>query len=343
MLFASILVAVVTTTTTIAITSSVYAVDLNRVELFNPINLPDTFKLQSDEWPGQDYSMTAGNFSVNFDENNQQDMIANRCYSDDSGTIVLCVYAANITVSVSSQEISPLNQADDFRDCYSNIKTIGGYEKCVDYRILEAYYSWFRLVCLFETLCINPDTCAYKVVEELLQYRAMPEYTTVPYVPFAQRTADLSYFIQKCKRTDLYRTMSDKYNCVNPPEKRICDLYEERLKPTTPKPTTPQPSTPKPTTPKPVDPENPATCADYADCRKAVGSESNLVPNYCDCHHFWQCQQLSVLEQNDPNQGWKVIAKSCPLRDVNQNLQYFDVNLKVCVNERNNSVPECVN
>lgn len=353
MRFASILVTAVTAVTAIA--SSVDASQVKLVEQFNPIVLPDAFKFQTEEWQDHDYTMTASNIAINFDEQHKEDLVANRCYFDASGTIAMCVYAANLTAEAGRKMtgVSAKGVADDFNDCLSNTRTIWNYQKCRNFRIREAYYSWFRLQCGVNVECINPETCEYFDYDTMIPYSIMPDQIMTPFVSIMRRASrDRLFFVRKCQRTDLYNVTSDKYTCVNPPEQWVCDLYHDRIKPTEPPtnpgthppPTDPKPPPTNPEAPISPPPEDPSKCAVYGDCRQAVAIESNLVPNYCDCHRFWQCQPLSSLELHDNvNLGWQVVPKVCPYRDFDKNLQYFDLKLKVCVNDRNNTVAECTN
>lgn len=84
---------------------------------------------------------------------------------------------------------------------------------------------------------------------------------------------------------------------------------------------------PVPPTPPNVDPPNitPGNCEKMSKCSDANPQESNLIPDYCDCHKFYQCQPTQTG-------GWIKYSKTCPLSFLlsEDHRLFFDSKLKVC-------------
>lgn len=76
-------------------------------------------------------------------------------------------------------------------------------------------------------------------------------------------------------------------------------------------------------------------CFDINKCDN-VGT-SNIIPNECDCHYYWQCQPTT-----DPSNKWIVLLKPCPYDTINNTTRlYFDTQKNVCSKKRDNTVKRC--
>lgn len=101
------------------------------------------------------------------------------------------------------------------------------------------------------------------------------------------------------------------YNCEPGPFRKDC-----KKKPL------PVPPSPPDIKPPNITPEN---CKEMSKCSEGNPQESNLIPDYCDCHKFYQCQPTQ-------DGGWIKYSKICPLSFLSTDdyRLYFDSKLKVC-------------
>lgn len=292
------------------------------------------------------------------ESNDAHDDVAQRCYASSSDSIMFCVFAVKVLQPKSSTDNALIVFASNEDDCRSGIKTIRNVNTCYNYRVTEAYYDWFRLYCRVKFQCNSPDTCDRELDTKFLAYYLMSTYSLTPYAGImVTNSADRSFFLRRCRDSKVYRLISDRWDCDAPPIDGMCDLFRDRNRPTTttPAPTTttakPTTTTAKPTTttaPPPTSPTDPS-CLKGAKCEEAVGIESNLLPNYCDCHRFWQCQPKNVYLEESlrsttiETDKWFIIPKICAKRDETH-IQYFNIKLKVCKNHRDeNVVDKCEN